>query len=1033
MNNDDDLKIIISTELEADEEKSAKRIAAQLPGIAALINQKSVIRVGVEINEQGVRASANQIVADLQKIEAHPVHVEFNLDRDSIGQLQRELADLNINPGITRQVTAELDQMLTRIDRVSHAWSETGTENERLLNLSIRGTDQWGRTVEVVKQFVETVENGELSLEQTGSTLTRITSDFEKQRQSAQRAANERIAYTDSLMRKLFDLEARFTGASGNQGLTDAKYLQEAQALYAAINEEIKNMAAGSGELQKSDKSRVENMIASLKLMTSQYHTAETAAKAVQKRDEQRLSFLRKQSDELAKIQSKYTGGSSAQPVLNHEHLADLGAKYQEITKMIDNYRAKRGELTRTEKDGIQSAIKNLELLRQEYRNAEYVGTNLRPRDVNTVNARFTEELRQYEAELKNSGSLTDNFRARIETLRVSLSTAFDRNSLIAYQNGFEQLQADVKSFQAAEKLKHDLNDIDAKMTVMPAKIDALNARFRQLNNPTEQLKHDMSELSGLMDAVGQAKGENEKIAAYEKLQQKIRLCGAQLSALNTSQSAGVREFRLTQNIEKARTELARLSNVWSAFKSDANLNKEFLDLEKGLGKVRTQADFQKWTAQFGAWRSQVRAAGKDVRSLWDQFKGLFSTVSRYLGVTMLLHRSFMIFRNAVQTIIDLDTAMIDLRKTTTMTGKELTEFYWEANEAAKQLGITTKDIIQSAANWSRLGFSDKNSAIEMSKLAAQFSAISPGLDTENATTGLVSVMKAYGIEVNDVLDGVMSKINKIGNTAATSNQQIIEGLKRSASAMAAMNGSLEENIALFTAAQEIVQDEASVGAALRSIALRVRKYNEETEQLDESLTNIVGDVIDLTKTASNPKGVSLFTDETQTRYKTVYQYLKEISEIYDELDAKSRQKLGEKLFGTLRQNTGQAILSNFSAAEKAMADMADSAGSADAEMSIITESLEYRINKLGQTWVGVAQNLITDDSVKIVIDLLTALSQTIEFTTDKLGLLGSVSVLGAAGALVQLAKSAGEPKRTGFCRARVYPGGDTERVKFAA
>ena len=77
--------------------------------------------------------------------------------------------------------------------------------------------------------------------------------------------------------------------------------------------------------------------------------------------------------------------------------------------------------------------------------------------------------------------------------------------------------------------------------------------------------------------------------------------------------------------------------------------------------------------------------------------------------------------------------------------------------------------------------------------------------------------MKAYGIEAEEVLDGVMSKINIVGNTAATSNAEIISGLQNSASAMAAMNSTLEENIALFTAAQEITQDDSNFAVAFHS------------------------------------------------------------------------------------------------------------------------------------------------------------------------------------------------------------------------
>lgn len=42
-----------------------------------------------------------------------------------------------------------------------------------------------------------------------------------------------------------------------------------------------------------------------------------------------------------------------------------------------------------------------------------------------------------------------------------------------------------------------------------------------------------------------------------------------------------------------------------------------------------------------------------------------------------------------------------------------------------------------------------------------------------------------HDVDVDDVLDGVMSKINIIGNTAATSNADIVNMLTRSSSAMA--------------------------------------------------------------------------------------------------------------------------------------------------------------------------------------------------------------------------------------------------------
>jgi TP901 family phage tail tape measure protein len=149
--------------------------------------------------------------------------------------------------------------------------------------------------------------------------------------------------------------------------------------------------------------------------------------------------------------------------------------------------------------------------------------------------------------------------------------------------------------------------------------------------------------------------------------------------------------------------------------------------------------------------------------------------------------------------------------------------------------------------------------------------------------------MKAFGIEVDDVKREILDNINIIGNTAATSNEEIVDMLTRSSAAMAAANNTLEQTIALESASVEITRNAESTGTAFKTLAMRIRGYDEETEQLSEDLENISGDIADLTKTAKTPGGISLFTDSSKQTYKSTYQILKEISEIYDDLSDKNQ------------------------------------------------------------------------------------------------------------------------------------------------
>lgn len=189
---------------------------------------------------------------------------------------------------------------------------------------------------------------------------------------------------------------------------------------------------------------------------------------------------------------------------------------------------------------------------------------------------------------------------------------------------------------------------------------------------------------------------------------------------------------------------------------------------------------------------------------------------------------------------------------------------------------------------------------------------------------------------------------------------------------------------------------------------MRVRGYDEETNQLSDDLVGLSGDVLDLTKTASNPNGISLFTDASQTQYKDLFKYMQEIAGVYNQLDEKSRQNLLEKLFGKNRASVGAAILTNFSAAEKAMDTMSTSAGSAEREMATIEESISYHLNTLKETWVGIAQDVFAQDSLKGFIDGLTSVSNVIGTVVSKFGLLKTV-VAGAG--IFAFVKNLSRPK----------------------
>lgn len=685
----------------------------------------------------------------------------------------------------------------------------------------------------------------------------------------------------------------------------------------------------------------------------------------------------------------------------------------QRAVTVVRQYDAETGKVANTSKTFVQSFQETSKAATNFSNKLEQVQNAIAS---NKIEAAISNITTKFEA-LSNTGhekiSLIESDLKTLNSLQQTMSTSKDSNELVStfdkYQKVLERVRnnltivadatkshatANVESKRAADDFAKSLENVQNALATnkIESTIAGVTNKFNQLSSTGHEklalIQTDIEKLNSLQQTISTTSDSKFLVSSYDEYSQVLARVKNNLSLVSVE----------TKSLAQEQNTLARSMTLSSKMDTWMNQNVRVVEkygaqikaMQSSLNNNKDAATLTNISAEFSKIQAQAKAAGLTTNQFAESLKKTALQAAGLGSALAVINKITSLVREAINTVVELDTALVDLQKTTTMSGSQMAQFYKDANTAAKELGVTTKDIIQSAADWSRMGYSDKTSSEMMARLSAQFAAISPGADINQATTGLLSTMKAYGIEVEDVLDGIMSKINIVGNTAGTSNAEILTGLSKSAAAMAAMNSSLDENIALFTAAQEIVQNDSQVGNAIRSISLRVRGYDEETEQLSEELSNITGEVVELTKTAQHAEGVSLFTDESQEHYKSIYTYLKDISEIYDELSEKQQQQLMEKLFGKNRSNVGQAILKNFQAAEDAMNNMANSAGNADAEMEVITSSLEFKLNALRETSVGIFQDMFPREDIAAAVDALTGLLNIIGQITSFLGPMGT-------------------------------------------
>lgn len=95
--------------------------------------------------------------------------------------------------------------------------------------------------------------------------------------------------------------------------------------------------------------------------------------------------------------------------------------------------------------------------------------------------------------------------------------------------------------------------------------------------------------------------------------------------------------------------------------------------------------------------------------------------------------------------------------------------------------------------------------ASDMAKTAIVYKNVADGLDTvEESTDSIISTMKAFGIESDDTMS-IVDKFNEVGNRFAITSAGIGEALQRSASALHEAGNSIDESVALVTAANSVI------------------------------------------------------------------------------------------------------------------------------------------------------------------------------------------------------------------------------------
>ena len=745
--------------------------------------------------------------------------------------------------------------------------------------------------------------------------------------------------------------------------LTDAQHKNNMSAQQvAAINKLIADQSqkyalAVSNEIAK-EQERAQKEEAAARAKEQQAESARKAAEA--KRQEAEATARAAAVASQANAQLKATRQQES------EAAKETNASYQKmlnILKDIGKYRLEKQKAAAAGKDpNVENAEKQLKELIARYRELKQeLNGKLNTSQLQAVTAEIIKQKRDLQNLLSNQAS------------NDALS---DSKALDGAAQSFDKVKSAADGLRVkTEEVNKAITDLEVKLRAAQSTPAGSDARKRAMEEYRASLEAATKAVKAQADEEKkQEKLNGRKTDMLKQLNQMLVQCENEQRKYAAAAKLGVAkdDYKQIQENSRAIAELA--DKIRNATNVTPEMAAKFDDLKLKVSNTST------------AIKTNSNLIGRWATTGMDQLK---SRLSYSIGLAAMVYKAANEIKKMISTAVELDTAMNQLQIVTRSSSADMDNYAKRVAAMAKETGQATKDLIDATTVYARLGYSMDESAT-LSKYTAMLQGVGD-IDASAAQDAMTAIIKAFDKNVNDVED-VMNKMVVVGNNFPISVSQIAEGMNNAGSMMAVAGNSLEESIALLTAANTTVQDISKASTGLRTIAARIRKTTTE-EDGDEAINE-----------AKYEEMLGILTKHKVTlttingEYKSTYKVVKDIAGVWEQLTSMEKAAVTEALAGTRQQNVFASLITQFQEAEQAIDRMQDSAGELQEAYDIRMSSIEAHVNTMKAAFAELSRDVVDSSLAKGLIDLLTKIIESLDILVNDIGVLGiALTALGSS------------------------------------
>ena len=582
----------------------------------------------------------------------------------------------------------------------------------------------------------------------------------------------------------------------------------------------------------------------------------------------------------------------------------------------------------------------------------------------------------------KTKDVITESQRLKLEDIEKAGNFNAVRNTAKGADSAAKELKK--QNQEIADDLKKTLTTQESEYEKYQKKIQSLeNYSKNNSNYKNDNIKKYLYGEDGTGKTSGKLKELRDQLASIENttpgkaIQDFDKKCKT-LDTTIDSTSQHLKELGFDfRDLNQANVDMTKFKSVYERATKleDSIANKsKYSWLIDSLNGIKASAagcegDVTDLSARLSNLEVEASRCGATTETLGQKLSRLFNehfqTAIAMAGVAMVKQG----LREVYDNVLELDTAVTELKKVSKMTGDEMNEYLDRTATNARELGANISDLVSSTADWKRLGYTDKDSE-ELARVSALMANVGDQID--NATTAssyLISTMQGFGLVADDA-ERLLDCMNQIANTEPVSMNDLGIIMQKSSAAMSAAGNTYQETLSLAAAVNGVLQDSESSGTYLKTLSMYLRASKTDAENAGIATDGMASSVSELRSELKQLAGVDIMKDDNT--FKSTYQIMKELSEVWKDLSDTTQANITELIAGKRGGQSTSALLNNFSVAEDAMKQALNSSGSAMRENQTYMDSLQAKLNQLDSAFQKFSTDLMKSDIPKFFVSLAT-------------------------------------------------------------